>query len=267
MLDILVQSLDDRQVTKTAATNMLVSMHRTMHGQVVQALGMDVASGRFAPGEALPAEPLLCEQLGVSRGALREAVKALAAKGLLELRPRTGTRVKAQSEWNLLDSDVLIWLREVDRDGLIIHLTEVRELIEPGAAAFAAARATDRERADIMSAYDAMDEAAASTERERFTQADVQFHQVLLRLSHNPLLAALNRPFELALHTTFETTVSATGAIAQTLPLHRHIVEAIMRQDADAAENAMRTLIKTSAANFREVRQRNHAPPASESNL
>lgn len=225
-----------------------------MHGQVVQSIGLDVIRGRFATGEALPTEPALCEQLGVSRGALREAVKALAAKGLVELRPRTGTRVKAQSEWNLLDSDVLMWLREVDRDSLITHLTEVRELIEPGAAAYAASRASELERVELVAAYDAMENASTSMNSRLFTEADVRFHQVLLRLSHNPLLAALNRPFELALHTSFETTASAPGAITQTLPLHQAIVTAILSQNADAAEAATRTLIRTSAANFRDVR-------------
>ena len=225
-----------------------------MHGQVVRAIGLDVVTGRFAPDAPLPTEPALCEKLGVSRGALREAVKALAAKGLVELRPRTGTRIRPQAEWNLLDPDVLMWLREADRDALITHLTEVRELIEPGAAAFAAVRATKRERADLMRAYEAMENAAENLESRRFTEADVQFHQVLLRLSHNPLLAALNRPFELALHTTFESTVSAPGAINQTLPLHHQILEAILTEDAEGAQSAMRHLIKTSAANFQIVR-------------
>lgn len=229
-----------------------------MHGQVVQAIGLDVVTGKFAPGAPLPAEPALCEKLGVSRGALREAVKALAAKGLVELRPRTGTRVRPQAEWNLLDPDVLMWLREADRDALITHLTEVRELIEPGGAAFAAVRATKRERADLLSAYENMENAAENLESRCFTDADVQFHQVLLRLSHNPLLAALNRPFELALYTTFETTVSAPGAINQTLPLHRQILEAILTEDAEGAQSAMRHLIETSAANFQIVRQHDH---------
>jgi len=240
------------------AASSLKPMYRTMHGQVVQAIGLDVVTGRFAPGTPLPTEPALCEELGVSRGALREAVKALAAKGLVELRPRTGTRVRPQSEWNLLDSDVLMWLREADRDALITHLTEVRELIEPGAAAFAAVRATKRERADLLSAYEAMENAAANLESRRFTDADVQFHQVLLRLSHNPLLAALNRPLELALHTTFETTASVPGAINQTLPLHYQILDAILNADAEGAQSAMRHLIKTSAANFQIVRHHDH---------
>ena len=194
----------------------------------------------------------------MSRGALREAVKALAAKGLVELRPRTGTRVRPQAEWNLLDSDVLMWLREADRDALITHLTEVRELIEPGVAAFAAVRATQRERADLLSAYEAMENAAANPESRHFTDADVQFHQVLLRLSHNPLLAALNRPLELALYSTFETTASVPGAINQTMPLHRHILVAILNADAEGAQSAMRRLIKMSAANFQIVRRRDH---------
>src|SRR5262245_29439113 len=111
--------------------------HRTMHGHVVDAIGRDVVAGRIAPGASLPPEPLLCAQLGVSRGVLREAVKALAAKGLVEPRPRTGTRVRLPEDWNLLDRDVLAWQAASDQKTLIRHLTEVRALIEPAVAQFA----------------------------------------------------------------------------------------------------------------------------------
>jgi DNA-binding FadR family transcriptional regulator len=256
--------MDDSFVTKATPISELGStMHRTMHGQVVQSLGLDIVSGRFPPGAALPAEPVLCEQLEVSRGALREAVKALAAKGLLELRPRTGTRVRPQSDWNLLDSDMLKWLRVVDRDGLITQLTEIRELIEPGAAEFAALRATERDRADLVQAYEAMEAAASAAGHEGFNAADVRFHRVLLRLSHNPLLAALNGAFEIALHTTFETTSAVPGGVARTLPLHLSLVEAILNADPDGAAAAARTLIRTSTANFREVQQRGEPVPPS----
>lgn len=230
-----------------------------MHGWLVAELGLDIVSGMLRPGDALPPEPVLCEQLGVSRGGLREAVKALAAKGLVELRPRTGTRVRPESEWNLLDKDVLGWLCHADRDGLITQLTEVRELIEPGAAALAAARATESEHAQLLAAYEAMAASASDPRPERFTEADIVFHRLVLRLSHNPLLSALSAPFELALHTTFAITATAPDAITETLPLHRDVVDAIGTSNCAAAEAAMRRLIMTSASNFHTAR--NSAKP------
>jgi len=80
-----------------------------MHGRVVEWLGLRVVSGEFAPGSQLPNESDLAEGLGVSRGGVREAVKALAAKGLIEPRPRLGTRVLPRAEWNLMDREVIAW--------------------------------------------------------------------------------------------------------------------------------------------------------------
>lgn len=227
---------------------------RTIHHQVIHVLGVELASGRIPVGAALPPEPILCEQLSVSRGALREAVKALAAKGMLELRPRTGTRVLPQSEWNLLDGDVLSWIRSADPDRLIQQLTEVRGLIEPGAAELAAVRATSAEAEELLSAYRLMERLSQDRASQDFTRADIQFHQVMLRISHNPLLAALNRPLEVALEATFETTSSAIGAVSSTLPMHLAVAEAIARGDAAAAKETMTELIRISAEHFRQVR-------------
>lgn len=227
---------------------------RTIHHQVIHVLGMELASGRIPVGAALPPEPILCEQLSVSRGALREAVKALAAKGMLELRPRTGTRVLPQSEWNLLDGDVLSWIRSADPDRLIQHLTEVRGLIEPGAAELAAVRATAAEAQELLDIYRLMEQASEDRSSHEFTRADIQFHQVMLRISHNPLLAALNRPLEVALEATFETTSSAVGAVSSTLPMHLVVAEAIARRDTATARETMTELIRISGEHFHQVR-------------
>jgi DNA-binding FadR family transcriptional regulator len=192
--------------------------------------------------------------LGVSRGALREAVKAVAAKGMLELRPRTGTRVLPQSAWNLLDGDVLSWLRATDPDQLIVHLTEVRGLIEPGAAELAASRASSVESAELHDAYLEMERASGDRSTLAFTDADVHFHQVMLRITHNPLLAALNRPLEVALQATFETTSSAQGAVSTTLPMHLEVADAIAVGDAASARKIMTDLIRISGEHFHQVR-------------
>lgn len=226
---------------------------RTIHGQVVQSLGLAIVTGDAAAGDTLAAEPVLCEQLGVSRGALREAVKALAAKGMLETRPRTGTRILPRSRWNLLDPDVLDWLGRADRPGLVAHLTELRALVEPGAAALAADRATTAERRELLATCDAMAAAVEAGDAAGVTEHDVRFHAVLLRITHNPMLASLNTSLEVAMRASFEMTSGAEGAIEASVPLHRALAEAVSSGHAVAARAASEALIAASSEHFAAV--------------
>ncbi|WP_285115503.1 FadR/GntR family transcriptional regulator [Leifsonia sp. fls2-241-R2A-40a] len=239
----------------TGAFDVSLSRAGTLHAQVVNVLGLKIAGGTFPSGATLPAEPVLCDALGVSRGALREAVKALAAKGMLEPRPRTGTAVVPRERWNLLDRDVLTWLAASDRDALIGHLTEMRRLVEPGSAALAAERATGAEAAELLSAYRTMAVAGETGTVDAYADADVRFHQVLSRISHNPMLAALSASWDVALHTSFETTSGAEGAIAASLPIHAGIAEAVAHRDADRAAVLALELVDASAANLSAVRR------------
>lgn len=229
--------------------------YRTMHEHVVDRIGVEVVSDFPRAGETLDPEQILAERLGVSRGAIREAVKALAAKGMVELRPRTGTRVLPRSSWNLLDRKVLAWMRQTDPESLTLHLTEVRRLIEPGAAALAAERALSEETEALVAAYDAMEAAHRAGDRALFTAADVEFHHVLLRMTHNPLLTSLNSSLEVALRATFETTSRAPGALEETLPLHLQVAEAVVDHEPARARSLMETLIDTSVRNFADVRR------------
>ncbi|TAF73525.1 MAG: FadR family transcriptional regulator, partial [Curvibacter sp.] len=117
---------------------------------------------------------MLCQELAVSRTALREAVKVLAAKGLLEARPRIGTRVRTKDQWNLLDPDILAWrcATGVDAD-FLRHLTELREIIEPSAAALAATSRSPEQLEAIAQALRTMETA---TSIAQWVQADLEFH-------------------------------------------------------------------------------------------
>lgn len=223
-----------------------------MHGQVLEALGRDIAAGRIAVGAVLPPEQVLCAQLQVSRGALREVMKALAAKGMVTLRPRIGTQVRVREDWNVLDADVLSWLEQVDPAGLARQLTEVRGIIEPGAAEVAAMRASDEDVAELRAAFAAMCDAAADggAPSHAFTTADVRLHAVLLRACRNELLSGLSRPIEMALHASFALTASAPGAMAATLPLHEQVIEAIAASNPAAAGDAMRQIIATAGSDL-----------------
>ena len=108
---------------------------RGLHGEVVHTIGLQIVSGHLRPGDPLPPEDELTSDLAVSRTVLREAVRVLAAKGLVLARPKTGTRVRERSDWNILDPDVLSWRAEAGYDQkLYEETTEVRLAIEPLAA-------------------------------------------------------------------------------------------------------------------------------------
>ena len=125
-----------------------------IHGSVVDAIGRWILGGTYAPDDLLPREDDLAAELGVSRTSIREAVKVLSAKGLLQARRRVGVRVRNRDEWNLLDPQVLSWHPDVGRDeALITSLIEARRIIEPAAAALAAKRATAADLAQIEQAY------------------------------------------------------------------------------------------------------------------
>src|SRR5881398_2664775 len=158
---------------------------QSLHGRIVHAIGRRIVSGDLRPGDLLPAEP----ELGASRTVVREAIKVLAAKGLVESRPKTGTRVRRRDDWNLLDPDVLAWQQDgaVD-DALLGKLTEVRRIIEPAAAELAAARADVRDVAAMEDAFQQMEETAqarAGTDFEAFVQADMRFHLAILQACRN----------------------------------------------------------------------------------
>src|SRR5579875_1010215 len=116
---------------------------QNLSAQVVREIGLSIMRKEFQPGDALLSEPELSQQLNVSRPVLREALKVLAEKGLIESRPRTGTRVRPRTDWNLLDPEVLTWQYEVGPDPAFLEaVCEVRLMFEPMTARLAASRAT-----------------------------------------------------------------------------------------------------------------------------
>ena len=121
-----------------------------IHGTIARQLGIAIMSGQYAPGEILEGEVLASEQLAVSRTAYREALRILAAKGLLDARPKVGTRINPRSQWNYLDTDVLEWIFESEPEPALLNaLFELRDLMEPAAAALAAARRTRNQLAGM----------------------------------------------------------------------------------------------------------------------
>jgi GntR family galactonate operon transcriptional repressor len=231
---------------------------RGLHGEVVHTIGTQIVTGTLEPGDPLPPEDELIADLSVSRTVVREAVRVLAAKGLVEAKPKTGTRVRPRKDWNILDPDVLSWRSEAAHDQrLYEETTEIRLAIEPLAARIAATRATPEEIAGIAEAYAGME--AGVDDQPAYLEADLQFHSRILSSCDNELLEHLGRVLRAVLRATFTLTTTPSGSRRRALPLHRAILEGIQARDEDAAEIAARTLIADTAADIRRLAPRDTA--------
>jgi len=222
---------------------------RNLHGQVVQELGRLIVGGEIAPGENLPREELLAERMRVSRTALREAMKVLSAKGLIESRQKTGTRVRDTLHWNQLDADVLAWrCASMPTEDFVEKLVEMREIIEPAAAAAAARRRTAEQLARIEAAYEAM---AAAPDMDAWAEADLAYHEAVLHATHNELMISLFAVVETALGSYFQLSASIAGNFKYSLPHHKKVLDAIRRRQPEVAREAMGKMVADSRSNIR----------------
>lgn len=211
---------------------------------VAGTLGRRIVAGRYQPGDILPTEPMIQEEFGVSRTAVREAIRLLSAKGLTTSRPKIGTRVRPTVDWNMLDPEVLRWQVDQNPTEQFIHdLFDMREIIEPAASARAAERATAEQIETLRIAMDGI----TSHERGSAEQisADIDFHMAILEASRNPMLRSVGAMIQSALSITFSLswrTAMRDDAVIQ----HRAIYEAIAGHDPDEAFMAMRRLLRSS---------------------
>ncbi|SAL76850.1 FadR/GntR family transcriptional regulator [Caballeronia telluris] len=224
----------------------------TLHRQVLNRMGEQICSGKFAPGEILPAEPVLAEQMQVSRITIRETMKSLSAKGMLEVRRRYGTIVLPRSQWQLFDPDVITWRARAGTldPGLIEDLMELRLIIEPNAARLAAKRATDDDRKAVRRAYKAMERAVAG--HGEYVPADLAFHGAILTACHNQFVQQMQNALSAILRTSFELSSEIAGGPARSLPMHEALCIAIEKGDPKAAEQAVLTLIRRAEKDFED---------------
>lgn len=220
---------------------------------VTSTLAKQILSGAIAPGARLPQEADLGETLGVSRTALRESIRTLAGKGLIESRTRAGTVVQPSSRWNHLDPDILAWRDELAPDlDFVRALTEARHVIEPAAAALAAARATGQDLGRIEAAFAGMNRTGEG-DIESFVGADQAFHLAVLQASHNPFFANFGAMVGSALRHAFRLTTSAADSYAATLDLHGDVLEAIRMRRPDEARALMSHLLDIASRDLSRV--------------
>jgi DNA-binding FadR family transcriptional regulator len=214
-----------------------------LHGTIARDLGIAIVSGKYRPGDILSGEIASSEILSVSRTAYREAIRILAAKGLVSSKPKIGTTVNKKSKWHILDPDVLEWTFEAGPDiNTLNRLFELRDIVEPAAAAYAAARRSDAQLKTMKNALERM---------ERFTlgskegnEADVDFHATLLQAADNPYIASLVDGFTSAIVSTNIYKQQEHPLRRDPIPDHVHVFEAIGDKDANRAHDAMRELIR-----------------------
>ena len=162
-------------------------MMKNFHGNTVDHLGAAIVAGRYAPGASIPPEPLLCEELGVSRTVVREAVKSLIAKGLVTTGPKVGTRVLTEDQWNWFDPDVIAWQAKAGLTPEFLRdLMDLRRVVEPAAMRLAAQRATPEDIAFVEAALEGMTRAVK--DGGDYVTHDLRFHQGLLRACRNRML-------------------------------------------------------------------------------
>lgn len=227
---------EPREATRTYS-------RRSLHGQIAHDIGARILNGDLPPGQVLPNEATLSAELKVSRTALREAIKVLAAKGLVESRPKTGTRVRPRESWNLLDPDILSWLfaSGPNREA-VTTLFEIREIFEPEAAAMAARRATKAQVGLITDAF--VDMQAAGDDVLAGIAPDLRFHQNILAATGNELLRSLGAMIEVALAASFKVSSSQPDVQLNALDLHKRVLDAIAEGKQDVARQAMIVLLK-----------------------
>ncbi len=218
------------------------SMVPSLPVQVSRELGRRIVAGTLEPDSMLDHENSLAERFKVSRVVIRDAVKILVGKGLLEVRRGFGTRVKPRSEWVLLDDDVLAWHLSAPPDaGFLAQLMEFRLAFEPRAARWAAERATPANLAEIEAAVRRMEEEMGSV--ENFIVADARFHRAVLHAAHNEFLTSMEGVIYSALLVSVRITNRDPRENEKSIPYHRDLFEAIARKDGDHAERMTEELL------------------------
>jgi len=229
-------------MTKLTPSSLLLgkSKKRSLFSHVVEEIGTRIVRGDLKPGDPFPNEADLGREFEASRSVIREAVKSLAAKGLLESRTRTGISVLPPLRWNLLDVEVLSWrYSSMPQAQFFAELFEIRSMIEPRAASLAAERATNAEIAIIGSAIAAMGGAEATGDGA--IEADLSFHRAILAAAHNDLLLQMGNLIGVGLLTSYRISSEPYSAM---LTRHEDVYAAIRDRDPARARQTMESLLR-----------------------
>jgi GntR family transcriptional repressor for pyruvate dehydrogenase complex len=214
---------------------------RSQTDVVIESIKDMLTRGELRPGSRLPVEKDLAAQLGVSRGSLREGVRALATLGVLETRQGDGTYVTSLDPRRLLSP--LGFLADLQQPAHAADLLAVRRVLESESVALAATRLSDEELVEldgVLGVVDAILESDPDMDLEAFIHADTEFHRMIARASGNPPLAAI---IDTLVGRTFRArlwrAISHRGSVRETQAEHRAILDELARRDPERARIRM----------------------------
>jgi DNA-binding FadR family transcriptional regulator len=220
---------------------------RRLHGSIAHDLAVAIVGGQYKPGDVLPNEDVFSQKLAVSRTAYREAVRILAAKGMVESRPKTGTRITERARWNLIDPDVLAWHFEAGPSVTFLDsLFELRRIVEPQAAALAAERRTEADLQAMLVALERMSADNLSTATS--LAADLEFHHALLAAARNEPLTVLSSGIGATIRWTTMVKQRVGAMPSDPLGDHREVYEAVAARNGPRARAAMLSLVEQAQA-------------------
>lgn len=212
--------------------------------RVVAEFGGRIVRGDYLPGAGLPPETELCQTYGLSRATLREVVKVLAAKKLINVQQHRGLLVMPKEKWNYLDTDVLNWVLANGADyDFIRTLLETRSVVEPAFAEWAAQRATAADLAKMEAAVNDMDR--FYEDKAAFNEADLRFHQALIASAQNYVMEQLGEALGTLQEAVFDVTYFPDAKTREiTITQHRKLYDAIRLRNSRVAKKISMEMIK-----------------------
>lgn len=220
----------------------------TMSAQVARIIGTKIVGGEYMPGDTLPIEGDLCTQFGVSRTTIREAIKHLAGKRLIDVQPKIGTRVLPFNDWNLLDREVLAWRLNAQFDSKIVEdIFEMRLCFEPRASYLAARHGSEDDHRLIEKRYNKLVSIVQAGNDVRLAaQADLEFHMTIINLSQNGMFITIGSAIKAAMRVSSEMLQRHASLPSEDLALYGDVRDRIVSRDPQAAADAMTRLLKAS---------------------
>jgi len=235
-----------------------VEIPERLHDRVTRTLALQILEAeRGAKLLVFPNEADLCQQLGVSRSILREAVKVLADKGMVAVRQRQGTRANPRTAWNQLDPDILNWWAELGPDAQFLReLCEVRLAIEPTAAGFAAVRGTPEEIEAIGRCLVGRETELKAGNLASAVDLELEIHAAIMSACHSALLEQLSRAIHRPLRTALSCATGLRTSARVGSTAHRQLFEALRRHDALKARMAAETIVGLAMVGVEEAIKR-----------
>ncbi len=222
----------------------------TMSAQVSRILGTRIVGGQYQPGDTLPIESDLCAQFGVSRTTIREAIKSLAGKRLIDVQPKVGTRVLPFADWNLLDREVLTWRLQTQFDAKIVEdIFEMRLCFEPRACYLAAENCSAEDLRVITRKFEKLKQTIQNRDEWQIAaQAELDFHITVINLSRNGMFVTIGSAIKAALRVSSEVLLKNAVLPEDYLDLYGKVLACLIDRQPAAAEAAMSVLLQSSRA-------------------